>query len=83
MDAAILRTSMGSAVQLPSYIFTKTQLVKRGILPENSPWTFLASSSVSGIIVCGVMQPADTASFPLILQSRVYVFSLTAFVYRL
>ncbi|KAH8835540.1 oxaloacetate carrier [Flagelloscypha sp. PMI_526] len=61
MDAAILRTSMGSSVQLPSYNFTKTQLVKRGILPENSTWTFLASSSVSGACVCLVMQPADTA----------------------
>ncbi|KAF9074894.1 mitochondrial carrier domain-containing protein [Rhodocollybia butyracea] len=61
IDAAILRTSMGSSVQLPSYNFTKNQLVKRGILPNNSPWTFLASSSVSGACVCVVMQPADTA----------------------
>ncbi|KIM47528.1 hypothetical protein M413DRAFT_439195 [Hebeloma cylindrosporum] len=61
IDAAILRTSMGSSVQLPSYNFTKTQLVKHDILPANSAWTFLASSSVSGACVCLVMQPADTA----------------------
>ncbi|KAH7881012.1 oxaloacetate carrier [Lentinula edodes] len=61
IDAAILRTSMGSSVQLPSYNFTKYQLVKRGILPDNSAWTFLASSFVSGACVCVVMQPADTA----------------------
>ncbi|KAJ3861780.1 MAG: mitochondrial carrier domain-containing protein [Lentinula lateritia] len=61
IDAAILRTSMGSSVQLPSYNFTKNQLVKRGILPDNSAWTFLASSFVSGACVCVVMQPADTA----------------------
>ena len=30
IDAAILRTSMGSSVQLPSYNFTKQQLVSRG-----------------------------------------------------
>jgi len=48
-------------VQLPSYNFTKHQLVKHNILPANSTWTFLASSSVSGICVCLVMQPADTA----------------------
>ncbi|KAJ3922195.1 mitochondrial carrier domain-containing protein [Lentinula edodes] len=60
IDAAILRTSMGSSVQLPSYNFTKNQLVKRGILPDNSAWTFLASSFVSGACVCVVMQPADT-----------------------
>ncbi|TFY81527.1 hypothetical protein EWM64_g2489 [Hericium alpestre] len=61
MDAAILRTSMGSSVQLPSYNWTKNQLVSRGILPEHSIWTFLASSSVSGACVLVMMQPADTA----------------------
>ncbi|KAJ6621063.1 oxaloacetate carrier [Mycena sp. CBHHK59/15] len=61
MDAAILRTSMGSSVQLPSYNLAKNFLVDRGILPANSTWTFLASSSVSGVCVCLVMQPADTA----------------------
>ncbi|PBL00630.1 mitochondrial carrier [Armillaria gallica] len=61
IDAAILRTSMGSSVQLPSYNFTKNQLVKHGILPGNSTWTFLASSTVSGMCVCMAMQPADTA----------------------
>jgi len=61
MDAAILRTSMGSSVQLPSYNWTKTQIVSRGILPADSMLTFLASSTISGICVCIVMQPADTA----------------------
>ncbi|KAJ7492334.1 mitochondrial carrier domain-containing protein [Mycena latifolia] len=57
MDAAILRTSMGSSVQLPSYNLTKNFLVSRDILPANSTWTFLASSSVSGVCVCIAMQP--------------------------
>ncbi|KII94257.1 hypothetical protein PLICRDRAFT_36511 [Plicaturopsis crispa FD-325 SS-3] len=61
MDAAILRTSMGSSVQLPSYNWTKNQIISRGLLPADSIWTFLASSSVSGACVCVVMQPADTA----------------------
>jgi len=61
VDAAVLRTSMGSSVQLPSYNWTKTQIVSNGWLPANSIWTYLASSSVSGICVCIVMQPADTA----------------------
>ncbi|KAJ7751185.1 mitochondrial carrier domain-containing protein [Mycena maculata] len=61
IDAAILRTSMGSSVQLPSYNLTKNFLVSRDILPANSTWTFLASSAVSGVCVCLVMQPADTA----------------------
>ncbi|KAF5313189.1 hypothetical protein D9619_002625 [Psilocybe cf. subviscida] len=61
IDAAILRTSMGSSVQLPSYNFTKTQLVKYDILPADSTWTFLLSSTISGACVCLAMQPADTA----------------------
>ncbi|KAH6917043.1 oxaloacetate carrier [Coprinopsis sp. MPI-PUGE-AT-0042] len=61
VDAAILRTSMGSSVQLPSYNFTKRSLVKHAGFDENSPLTFLASSSVSGACVLVVMQPADTA----------------------
>ncbi|KAJ3564546.1 hypothetical protein NP233_g8227 [Leucocoprinus birnbaumii] len=60
-DAAILRTSMGSSVQLPSYNFTKNLLVTHGILPADSTWTFLLSSSVSGACVLLAMQPADTA----------------------
>jgi solute carrier family 25 protein 34/35 len=51
VDAAILRTSMGSSVQLPTYNWTKNQLVSRGILPAGSIWTYLASSSVSGVCV--------------------------------
>jgi len=61
IDAAMLRTAMGSSVQLPSYNWTKSHLVRNGISDPNSIWTFLASSSVSGICVCIVMQPADTA----------------------
>ena len=51
MDAAILRTSMGSSVQLPSYNWTKTQIVSRGFLPADSTLTFLASSTISGFCV--------------------------------
>ncbi|KZW00018.1 mitochondrial carrier [Exidia glandulosa HHB12029] len=61
MDAAILRTAMGSSAQIPSYMFAKNQLVSRGILSADSPWTYLASSSFSGLCTCIVMQPADTA----------------------
>ncbi|KAF8716100.1 hypothetical protein AX14_012430 [Amanita brunnescens Koide BX004] len=62
MDASLLRTSMGSSVQLPSYNFTKNLLVKNGIMSADSTLTFLLSSSVSGVCVCIVMQPADTAT---------------------
>ncbi|KAL5535664.1 OAC1 [Sanghuangporus sanghuang] len=61
IDAAMLRTACGSAVQLPTYNWTKKQLVQSGISNGDSVWTFLASSSVSGACVCLAMQPADTA----------------------
>jgi len=61
VDAAMLRTSMGSSVQLPTYNWTKNQLVSRGILQADSIWTYLASSSVSSVCVLVMMQPADTA----------------------
>ncbi|TCD68317.1 Mitochondrial oxaloacetate carrier protein [Steccherinum ochraceum] len=60
VDAAVLRTSMGSSVQLPTYMWTKNQLVSHGISRPDSIWTYLASSSVSGICVLMMMQPADT-----------------------
>ncbi|GBE77232.1 mitochondrial carrier [Sparassis latifolia] len=61
IDAAILRTSMGSSVQLPTYNWTKNHLVQSGIMPADSVWTFLLSSTVSGVCVLAAMQPADTA----------------------
>jgi solute carrier family 25 protein 34/35 len=79
MDAAILRTAMGSTVQLPAYNWAKTYLVNLKsentlaynpflLFAEkpNSFWTYLISSTFSGLCVCAVMQPADTA------LSRVY-----------
>ncbi|CDZ96261.1 oxaloacetate carrier [Phaffia rhodozyma] len=60
IDAAILRTGMGSSVQLPSYFFAKNLLTENGLTSPTSFWTYLLSSSFSGICVCIVMQPADT-----------------------
>lgn len=73
-DAAVLRTAMGSTVQLPAYNLAKTYLSNlkpedtfayNPLLPlagrPNSFWTYLASSIFSGLCVCAVMQPADTA----------------------
>ncbi|KAI5450081.1 Mitochondrial oxaloacetate carrier protein [Naganishia albida] len=61
VGSAMLRTAMGSSVQLPSYNYAKRVLTANGYTAENSYWTYLASSSFSGICVCLVMQPADTA----------------------
>ncbi|KAF8884859.1 mitochondrial carrier [Mucidula mucida] len=60
VNAAVLRTAAGSSVQVPSYVWAKHQLVGHGILPADSFWTFLASSSVSGLVALAAMQPTDT-----------------------
>lgn len=58
-------------VQLPSYNFTKTQLVKNNILPANSPWTFLASSSVSGACVVRKISAPSTYYYSLCILDSV------------
>lgn len=73
-DAAVLRTAMGSTVQLPAYNLAKSYLsnltasdtfAHNPLLlfagKPNSFSTYLASSVFSGLCVCAVMQPADTA----------------------
>ncbi|KAE8212490.1 hypothetical protein CF327_g3866 [Tilletia walkeri] len=74
MDASMLRTAMGSTVQLPAYNWMKSYLITLDpstpvtqnplVLlagKPNSFGTYLASSIFSGLCVCAVMQPADTA----------------------
>ncbi|KAJ9104741.1 hypothetical protein QFC19_003882 [Naganishia cerealis] len=51
VGSAMLRTAMGSSVQLPSYNYAKRLLTSNGFTAENSYWTYLASSSFSGICV--------------------------------
>ena len=59
VDAAMLRTAMGSSVQLPSYNLAKTTLVGWGM--GDHIGTFLLSSTFSGLVVCAVMQPAGAS----------------------
>ncbi|KAG0146927.1 hypothetical protein CROQUDRAFT_656722 [Cronartium quercuum f. sp. fusiforme G11] len=58
VDAAMLRTAMGSSVQLPAYNYAKTRLSP--YFSEDSFWLYVASSSFSGMCVLAAMQPADT-----------------------
>ncbi|KAK4705612.1 hypothetical protein P7C70_g581, partial [Phenoliferia sp. Uapishka_3] len=59
VDAAMLRTAMGSSVQLPAYGIAKVQLGAWGL--NDGIGKYLLSSIFSGLCVCAVMQPADTA----------------------
>jgi len=62
---AMVRTGFGSSVQLPTYFLAKRTLTGRLGL-EESPAVHLASSTVSGFVVCCVMHPPDT------IMSRMY-----------
>ncbi|KAL9052010.1 MAG: hypothetical protein Q9162_005675 [Coniocarpon cinnabarinum] len=62
---AIVRTSFGSSVQLPTYFLAKRQLVKHFGMQDGIP-LHLASSAASGFTVCVFMHPPDT------IMSRMY-----------
>ncbi|KAL1966812.1 hypothetical protein VTN77DRAFT_3777 [Rasamsonia byssochlamydoides] len=65
VEAAMVRTGFGSSVQLPTYFFAKRRLT-RHLGMEEGPALHLASSTVSGFVVCCVMHPPDT------IMSRMY-----------
>ncbi|KAF0323236.1 mitochondrial oxaloacetate transport protein [Colletotrichum asianum] len=65
VGAAMIRTGFGSSVQLPTYFFAKRRLVRHLGMEEGLP-LHLASSTVSGFVVCCVMHPPDT------IMSRLY-----------
>jgi len=56
VGAAMVRTGFGSAVQLPTYFFAKRRLI-RHVGMEEGPALHLASSTMSGFVVCCVMHP--------------------------
>lgn len=56
VDAAMLRTAMGSSVQLPAYNLAKSYLNQWGV--PDGVGQFLMASFFSGLCVCAVMQPA-------------------------
>ncbi|KAH7310058.1 mitochondrial oxaloacetate transport protein [Rhexocercosporidium sp. MPI-PUGE-AT-0058] len=58
-NAAIVRTGMGSSVQLPCYYTVKGVLVKHVSMREGAA-LHLVSSSISGCAVCCFIHPVDT-----------------------
>ncbi|KAI1500512.1 mitochondrial carrier [Biscogniauxia marginata] len=61
--AAMIRTGCGSSVQLPTYFFAKRRLVRHLGMEEGAP-LHLASSTISGFVVCCFMHPPGTLSPP-------------------
>ena len=56
---AMVRTGLGSSVQLPTYFFAKRRL-QRHVSMADGPALHLASSACSGFVVCVFMHPSDT-----------------------
>ncbi|PNY27225.1 Mitochondrial oxaloacetate transport protein [Tolypocladium capitatum] len=65
VGAAMIRTGFGSSVQLPTYFFAKRRLIRHAGMEEGAA-LHLASSTVSGFVVCCFMHPPDT------IMSRLY-----------
>jgi solute carrier family 25 protein 34/35 len=59
VGAAMIRTSFGSSVQLPTYFFAKRRLTHH-LGMEEGPALHLASSAASGFVVCCFMHPPGT-----------------------
>lgn len=70
VNAAFLRTAMGSSVQLPSYNLGKSYLTSWG-WKDNSFATYFVASGISGLCVCAAMQPADTVLTRMYNQNTV------------
>ena len=56
VGAAMIRTSFGSSVQLPTYFFAK-RFLTRHMGVQEGPSLHLASSAASGFVVCCFMHP--------------------------
>lgn len=69
VDASMLRTGVGSSVQLPSYEFIKNALVERQLFDPSSPALHFVSSLLTGVIVCTAMNPFDVAMTRMYNQS--------------
>ncbi|KAI0166212.1 mitochondrial oxaloacetate transport protein [Xylariaceae sp. FL1272] len=65
VSAAMIRTALGSSVQLPTYFFAKRRLQKHLGMEEGAP-LHLTSSAIAGFVVCCFMHPPDT------IMSRLY-----------
>ena len=61
VGSAMVRTGFGSSVQLPTYFFAKRRLQKYFGMQEGVG-LHLASSAVSGFVVCCVMHPPGKLS---------------------
>ncbi len=66
VGAAMIRTSFGSSMQLPTYFFAKRRL-QRHLGMEEGPALHLSSSAASGFVVCCVMHPPGKHASPSLL----------------
>lgn len=60
-SASMLRTGVGSSVQLPSYEFIKDILISEKLFEPTAPALHFTASLGTGLIVCTAMNPFDVA----------------------
>ena len=70
VSSAMLRTGVGSAVQLATYDQIKSILVSNWNLDSKSVATHLLSSMTSGFFVCVIMSPFDVVNTRMYNQKR-------------
>jgi solute carrier family 25 protein 34/35 len=65
VDASMLRTGIGSSVQLPSYDIIKAQLLKTGwfdnSVKSGSTYLHFSASAITSFLVCLAMNPFDVS----------------------
>jgi solute carrier family 25, member 34/35 len=72
-DASMLRTGIGSSVQVPSYEFFKEVLLREEIFSDpKSPKLHIAASFATGLAVCTVMNPFDVAMTRMVKFSLIF-----------
>lgn len=68
-SSAVVRTGMGSSIQLPTYFFAKRKLLS-WLKTEEGPLLHLASSAISGVAVCCVMHPAGKSPVLIVMYQK-------------
>lgn len=68
-SSAVVRTGMGSSIQLPTYFFAKRKLLS-WLNTEEGPLLHLVSSAISGVAVCCVMHPAGKSPVLIVMYQK-------------
>ncbi|CAJ0759134.1 23943_t:CDS:2, partial [Entrophospora sp. SA101] len=77
VDAAMLRTGVGSATQLSSYFYIKRWTIQETGLTDSDILVHVFSSLLSGLCVCTAMNPFDVISTRILYKNTLDCFIKT------